>query len=556
MSRRRDNYKKQRVSIKKQRVSINQQVEEPETSEEQSEPFKLSVWMVLFGLLAVLLLAFWIFANDYRPVLFKCWAVAAGITILIYLHKYLNGSIKFDTSSAAKFIIFVMCLKIAFSPNDSIRQPDVVKYVRVGHFLKKENHSFFYQLSNSSKIWEIPVSDSIYFNETEEFVKAREYAILEEEPFAIKSFDADEELFKSNCAYFLHTHYASEKLLSNSYFFASQYPTDYYKQFGLNVVYRAKVVGKSGNNTINVEYNDEYQQTKQTAINNKDQLEIDDNILISRNIDIERDNEFQIVVNPEKYVNYAYMGYLGFIFSDTIVSYKTLFEEVPQLKKLLLKTHKTDLYSIGNARVAYYLNTCESSDGEEYPVFFYYNFNGSVDTMMVYIQSQRLGNAILIDYPSKRILKNRLSTEEIKKYKYPINFDANGNEIGNNTYCYAKYSPEIYTQHFSPQKCYLAIIKSIKTINDLYSDVKVLLNTPINKNQIVDCSIPITSDIQVAILVQEGKNYRSVDKRFYTEQYYNKLKDGSGFLFNDTIVTQEELLHSIPSMDSYIHIFE
>lgn len=332
MSRRRDNYKKQRASI-------NQQVEEPETSEEQSEPFKLSVWMVLFGLLAVLLLAFWIFANDYRPVLFKCWAVAAGITILIYLHKYLNGSIKFDTSSAAKFIIAVMCLKIAFSPNDSIRQPDVVKYVRVGHFLKKENHSFFYQLSNSSKIWEIPVSDSIYFNETEEFVKAREYAVLEKEekePFAIMSFDADEELYKSNCAYFLRTHYASEKLLSNSYFFASQYPTDYYQQFGLNVVYRAKVVSSSDNNIV-VEYENEDNQKAQTSIYVQNDYQPGDRLLICINNSAEHSRGFKVAVNPDRMDLYKYMGNFGFQFSDTIVSYKTLYDEIPQLKKVFLQ---------------------------------------------------------------------------------------------------------------------------------------------------------------------------------------------------------------------------
>ena len=332
MSRRRDNYKKQRVSI-------NQQVEEPATSEEQPEPFKLSVWMVLFGLLAVLLLAFWIFANDYRPILFKCWAVAAGITILIYLHKYLNGS--FDTSSAAMFIIAVMCFKIAFSPNDSSLQPDIVKYVRVGHFLKKENHSFFYQLSNSSKIWEIPVSDSIYFNETEEFVKAREYAVLEKEPFAIKSFDADEELFKSNCAYFLRTHYASEKLLSNSYFFASQYPTDYYQQFGLKVVYRAKVVSSSGDNVV-VEYENEDNQKAQTSIYVQNDYQPDDSLLICINISAEHSRGFKVAVNPDRMDLYKNMGNFGFQFSDTIVSYKTLYDEIPQLKKVFLKGEKKD----------------------------------------------------------------------------------------------------------------------------------------------------------------------------------------------------------------------
>ena len=335
MSRRRENYKKQRVSI-------NQQVEEPETTDEQPEPFKLSVWMVLFALLAVLLLAFWIFATDCRPVLFKCWAVAAGAAILLYFRKYLIHPLKYNTVTFMQYIIVAMCVKIALSPNDSIRQPDVVKYVRVVHFLKKENHSFFYQLSNSSKIWEIPVSDSIYFNETEEFVKAREYAVLEKEekePFAIKSFDADEELYKSNCAYALHTHYASEKLLSNSYFFASQYPTDYYQQFGLKVVYRAKVVSSSGDNVV-VEYENEDNQKAQTTIEVQNDFKTGDNLLINRNINDERSDYFQVAVNPDRMSQYRYMGYLGFQFSDTIVSHKTLYDEVPQLKKIFLTQKK------------------------------------------------------------------------------------------------------------------------------------------------------------------------------------------------------------------------
>jgi len=409
MSRRRDKYKKQRVSI-------NQQVEVPETTDEQPEPFKLSVWMVLFALLAVLLLAFWIFATDCRPVLFKCWAVAAGGTILLYLRKYLIYPLKYNTVTFVMYIIVAMCVKIALSPNDSIRQPDVVKYVRVGHFLKKENHSFFYQLSNSSKIWEIPVSDSMYLDETEEFVKAREYALLEKEPFAIKSFDADEELFKSNCAYFLHTHYASEKQLSDSYYFAKNYPADYYKQFGLKVVYRANIV-ELNNTAIIVGYQDEYNQKQQTKIYIKNNYKLGDNLLISKNIDIEKDRNFHVVVDSKDYCNYQYMDYFGFHFSDTIVSYKSLFNDVPQLKKMLLNDYKTDLYRFGNARVAFYLNTCETSDGDEYPVYFYYNFNGALDTMMVNNQlnnkSQGLGNALLIDYPSKRILKYHLATEEI-----------------------------------------------------------------------------------------------------------------------------------------------
>lgn len=334
MSRRRENYKKQRVSI-------NQQVEEPETTDEQPEPFKLSVWMVLFALLAVLLLAFWIFATDCRPVLFKCWAVAAGAAILLYFRKYLIHPLKYNTVTFMQYIIVAMCVKIALSPNDSIRQPDVVKYVRVGHFLKKENHSFFYQLSNSSKIWEIPVSDSMYLDETEEFVKAREYALLEKEPFAIKSFDADEELFKSNCAYALHTHFAAEIHLADSYYFASQYPTDYYQQFGLKVVYRAKVVSFSDNSIV-VEYENEDNQKVQTSIYVKNDYQPDDSLLICINISAEHSRGFKVAVNPDRMDLYKNMGNFGFQFSDTIVSYKTLYDEIPQLKKVFLKGEKKD----------------------------------------------------------------------------------------------------------------------------------------------------------------------------------------------------------------------
>ena len=83
--------------------------------------------------------------------------------------------------------------------------------------------------------------------------------------------------------------------------------------------------------------------------------------------------------------------------------------------------------------------------------------------------------------------------------------------------------------------------------------MKVILTHSTGKSEVVECSLPITDEIQFVILVQDENGYRSVDKKFYTEQYYNKLKEEAGFIFNDTIVTQNELLQSIPSMEVFFN---
>ena len=547
MSGKRDRYKKS--FKKKEDFQVNSNREE--LNEPPIQP--QNNWSKFFVILSILLIVIWIFGGNYHLIFFIGWAVLTIIVIACYLLKYhiFDGTRMF-------FILYAMlCLKIALSPEDSIRQCETFDIETVGHFVKKENNCFYYEIK--SKIYEFPVSESLYLNETDEFVKVREYALLRLETKEIVSFDADEDVFRSNIFYGLKKHYATDIFVSDSYYFAKNYPADYYKQFGLKVVYRANIV-ELNNTAIIVGYQDEYNQKQQTKIYIKNNYKLGDNLLISKNIDIEKDRNFQVVVDSKDYCNYQYMDYFGFHFSDTIVSYKSLFNDVPQLKKMLLNDYKTDLYRFGNARVAFYLNTCETSDGDEYPVYFYYNFNGALDTMMVNNQlnnkSQGLGNALLIDYPSKRILKSNLTQIEINKYKYPVQYDAGGNEIGNNTFSYARYSPNIYNQHFKPKKCYLTKIKSIESKNCLYSNVKVILTHSTGKSEVVECTLPITDEIQFAILVQDENGYRSVDKKFYTEQYYNKLKEEAGFIFNDTIVTQNELLQSIPSMEGYIKKIE
>ena len=519
----------------------------------------------------------------------------SAILIACILIPYFDA--KIDDSIYNKIflyvLIFTMCLKIFFSPEDEDKQ----RAEAVGHFLKKANDSLYYTVklpSKKAQVWGIPVSSSLYHNETKEFVPIREYAVLNNNPYSIKSFDADKEMFESSIVYDIHNYYHEKYVLVDNYYNAQLYPADYFDKYGLKVVYRAKVTSTDQlTSTIYLQYSNEYNQQQTIRLKNRERYrygddddydsynaniiygdvfgnkpyKVGDSVLIYKNIVRSRHENIAIAAGPDDIDKYDYMDYFGFLFKDTIVSYQSLFEDIPQLKKHFVNDYKLYKYRTGNIGLAYYLKI-ERHVGRpsyDYPVFLYYDEDGKIrvfelKTMMDDSESSKMKAsdfkepyAILLDYQYKIALKDFSSRNDLLRFKYPVVKGVFNKHEGNNTYWYAKYADAFQDvlSEFSPDTCYIVKAKNVKT-KAMYSEVDVSVTTLDGRKYDITTSIPITSDVKYALLVKRKNGFNSADKQFYTPQYFEKLKDGYGIILEDTILTMREFVGDLKFPYEYL----
>jgi len=543
-------------------------------------------WNILICGLAIVFLATLFFLSAFGRILVPISAILLVCILIPYFDNNIEDSIY--NKIFLYVLIFTMCLKIFFSPENDLRHEDKQRAEAVGHFLKKANDSLYYTVKlpgKKSQVWGIPVSSSLYHNETEEFVSIREYAVLNSNPYAIKSFDADKEMFESSIVYDIHNYYHEQYVLVDNYYNAQLYPADYFNKYGLKVVYRAKVTSTDWR-TMDLQFTNEYNQQLTVRLDNRESYrygddddydsynaniiygdafgnkpyKVGDSVLIYRNIVRSRHENIAIAVGPDDIDKYDYMDYFGFLFKDTIVSYQSLSEDIPQLKNHFVNDYKLYKYRTGNIGLAYYLKI-ERHVGRpsyDYPVFYYYDEEGNIrvfelKTMMDGSESSKMKAsdfkepyAILLDYQDKTALKFLSSRNDLLKFKYPVVKGVFNKHEGNNTYWYAKYADAFQDvlSEFSPDTCYIAETKNVKT-KAMYSEVDVSVTTLDGRKYDVTTSIPITSDVKYALLVKRKNGFISADKQFYTPQYFEKLKDGYGIILEDTILTMREFVWNL-----------
>ena len=405
------------------------------------------LWNILVCGLAFVFLAILFFLSDFGRILVPISAILLVCILIPYFDNNIEDSIY--NKIFLYVLIFTMCLKIFFSPEDDLRHEDKQRAEAVGHFLKKANDSLYYTVKlpgKKAQVWGIPVSSSLYHNETKEFVPIREYAVLNSNPYAIKSFDADKEMFESSIVYDIHNYYHEQYVLVDNYYNAQLYPADYFNKYGLKVVYRAKVTSTDQlTSTIYFQYSNEYNQRQTVRLDNRESsrygdtfgnkpYKVGDSVLIYRNIVRSRHENIAIAAGPDDIDKYDYMDYFGFLFKDTIVSYQSLFEDIPQLKNHFVNDYKLYKYRTGNIGLAYYFKIERHVGRHSYdhPVFYYYDEDGKIRffelrMMMNDSESSKMKAsdfkepyAILLDYQDKTALKFLSSRNDLLKFKYPV----------------------------------------------------------------------------------------------------------------------------------------
>lgn len=556
-------------------------------------------WNILVYGLAFVFLATVFFLSDFGRILFPISAILLVCILIPYFDNHID-----DSSHNKIFLyvlLFIMCVKIFFSPEDDLRHKDKQQSEAVGHFLKKANDSLYYTVKlpgKKAQVWGIPVSSSLYHNETKEFVSIREYAVLNSNPYAIKSFDADKEMFESSIVYDIHNYYHEKYVLVDNYYNAQLYPADYFDKYGLKVVYRAKVTSTDQlTSTIYLQYSNEYNQQQTIRLKNRERYrygddddydsynaniiygdvfgnkpyKVGDSVLIYKNIVRSRHEDIAIAAGPDDIDKYDYMDYFGFLFKDTIVSYQSLFEDIPQLKKHFVNDYKLYKYRTGNIGLAYLLKI-KRTNGKtsyDYPVFYYFDEDGKIrifelkmmidllkegsNVLNMKVRDFTGSYAILLDYQDKIALKECSSRNDLLRFKYPVVKGVFNKHEGNNTYWYAKYT-DPYQEGlpgFSPDTCYIVKTKNVKP-NAMYSKVDVSVTTLDGRKYDITTSIPITSDVKYALLVKRKNGFVSADKQFYTPQYFEKLRDGYGIILEDTILTMREFVEDLKFPYEYL----
>ena len=331
-------------------------------------------------------------------------------------------------------------------------------------------------------------------------------------------------------------------------------PLKYYDKYGLTMAYNAVVVS-SNNYGISVLYNDVFGNTRTATIRALEDLNIEKGktVVIKENLNKYINNKIEIAAN----IKLTDVKSIGVMFNDTIVPYESFFAEAPQYKKLFSEPYYDNLAG-DYVGVANYWST-ESYGGRvhyEYPVLFYRDQYGCVykkefPNKIEHGDLKQYLNGVLIDLSSKQIINKVLTTKDLIKYKYPV-LMFHGQEIGNNSFGYAKIETDRFIQNYGLSLAYLAHVDSkqrdvvVDKVNLTFKDIQGKIQTTV-------CHIPQTyKDYDSLIIYSNAQGYRAAELKFDTEANFNKIRQGRAYIFRDTIVTESELINDIPSMSRHI----
>ena len=119
-------------------------------------------WNILICGLAIVFLATLFFLSAFGRILVPISAILLVCILIPYFDNNIEDSIY--NKIFLYVLIFTMCLKIFFSPENDLRHEDKQRAEAVGHFLKKANDSLYYTVKlpgKKSQVWGIPVSSSL-----------------------------------------------------------------------------------------------------------------------------------------------------------------------------------------------------------------------------------------------------------------------------------------------------------------------------------------------------------------------------------------------------------
>ncbi|MBQ9214370.1 MAG: hypothetical protein IJ150_10590 [Bacteroidales bacterium] len=161
------------------------------------------------------------------------------------------------------------------------------------------------------------------------------------------------------------------------------------------------------------------------------------------------------------------------------------------------------------------------NSGEKYETILGNNYYEKNEYENLKVNYSSNDSQILIDIHSGEIIKNIVSNNDLKKFKYPVLYSENGKEYGNNSFSYAITEPTNYLKNFGLSSCRLVLKKD----NNDFLEIAIH-----NRLKQTHDTIPL--------------------KR----KYYDKF-GWQCFWFKDTIVTYNELISAIPEAAEYADKF-
>lgn len=144
-----------------------------------------------------------------------------------------------------------------------------------------------------------------------------------------------------------------------------------------------------------------------------------------------------------------------------------------------------------------------------------------------------LNNCVLVSL-NGLILKNGLDSADKQKYKYPVAFQRGYVETGNDSYEFARYSPNIEYDNYGFNLVYIAIRNNNNTFaGTSIKGTKIEIDAPQKNND----TILIYSNINPRFF--DGWHICN-DSISTTNNIFKIIKDGYGFIFRGTIYTKGE----------------
>ena len=231
----------------------------------------------------------------------------------------------------------------------------------------------------------------------------------------------------------------------------------------------------------------------------------------------------KVSLKVDKYTNYKYVMFLMFIVNILYSIYYVIYTRSSEygIKCIGLyngSNYKNNLHNYDIIFYDFMNNKRHVSIGRYEP------YKGSYgDFLLIYVQNNQ--GWIISDKPS---------TIDFEKYKYPVSCISKEIEIGNDSYEYAKYSPDVAYNSFG-----LNIVLTASTYDSSYVSFYDLKNKIqyIGRNK---------SNLDTILV------YSNINPEFYTgwhicpdslctsENYDKVLEGGYGYLFRGKIYSKEE----------------
>ena len=424
----------------------------------------------------------------------------------------------------------------------------------IGELVERKDNMLIYKLhkqNNEEVLWK--VEDLL--GTTDSLRQVKKTVLLTSEPTGVVNwFPTESEmlLYKN----IVETNKDSITSEMSSLNYALYNPLKYFDKYGLTLLYNGMVVVESNGYVVSLGYKDVFGNLRVATLPTTETYSLNETVVFKENLNKYINNKMEIV--PDIKLNNVKS--IGVMFNDTIVPYESFFAEAPQYKKLFSEPYYDNLAG-DYVGVANYWST-ESYGGRvhyEYPVLFYRDQYGCVykkefPNKMERGDFQKYLFGVLIDFSSQQIINKELTTKERMKYKYPV-LMFHGQEIGNNSYNYAKIETKRFILNYGLKLAYLAHVDS-KQRDVIVDNVNLTFRDMAGNLQKNTCHIPQTyQEYDSLIIYSTDQGYKAAELKFDTEVNFNKIRQGRAYIFRDTIVTESELINDIPDMKQHVEQF-